>query len=68
MKDGMRIHFWSDWKDILSDDPMNWIGVELLRIHFERAYYKETFELNFALFGFNLCVEWNLDKDENAIS
>lgn len=59
----LKLHFWSDWSDILGWKRMNWIDMELIRLHFERAYYKNTFEVNVALLGLNLCVEWQLRGD-----
>ena len=58
----LRVVGWSNWKDMGPKErpKCNWIDMEVLRIQFERAYYKETFEVNFALLGFNLCLEWYL--------
>ena len=85
-----RLTFWSDWTEW---KQTNWIDMEIVRLHFERASYetphvlegtacwcnprrdkeqprvivhnegnKQTFEINAALLGFNLCVEWHLSS------
>lgn len=56
----LRFIAWSDWAYINGWKRMNWVDMEILRLHFERAFYKDTFEINVALLGFNLCVEWRV--------
>jgi len=62
----LNISWWSDWEFIGEIKKYNWVYAEmvLIRFHWERAFYKDTFEVNFALLGFNLCVEWYLGELE----
>jgi len=55
----LRVLWWEQWRDALGFfGPMNWIDIDLVRITFERAHYKETAELTVFLLGFGICLEW----------
>ena len=54
----LRLHGWQSWLDIYHRGQMNWIDIEVVRLHFEHAYYKESVEMNVSLIGFNVCIEW----------
>lgn len=63
----LRLTGWQVWSELLLErHEMNWIDIELVRLHFERAYYKQSVEFNVSLLGFNLLIEWWYGKRAKA--
>lgn len=61
----LRLIWFQQWSDIFHYKKMNWIEMNIFNVHFERAYYKETFEINLSLLGFNVCIEWWFGNKNN---
>jgi hypothetical protein len=53
-----RLSWWHEWDDVLRRKEVNWVDMNLLRIHIEKAYYKQSFEINLGLLGFNMSLDF----------
>jgi len=54
-----RLEFWQQWSDIIWNHRMMiWVDIDLIGIQIGNAQYKQTFELNLALLGFCIGLEW----------
>ena len=53
----LRVTFYNEL-GCLFGPKMNWVDVDIVRVQFEKANYREEFEINLAIFGLCFCVEW----------
>lgn len=57
-----RLFLWHEWAWLWDKDRYNWIDIHFLWVHGEFSPYKYSAELNFALLGLCLSVDWYYGK------